>query len=747
MIRRLDRVRDFGCFHDFSWPQDLVSFKKFNLIFGWNYSGKTTFTRALRCFELKKHHDDFGDAEVQLCDTTGTIHHLSMIVDPHLFRVFNVDYVRENILFDSSSAPAILILGAEDIAKQAELNQKQAELRALNQDLVTNKAEKKALGDALDAALTSKARDIKNDLNRPSYDRTKFEPRVEERKADFAAFLLTDSEIQKNIDTYRSVDKKDSLAKVASDSLTSFVALKTSVTTLLARTVTANSPVARLTADSKVERWVNEGRTLHGGKTDCQFCGNPLPSNLLATLEAHFSADYTDLMNELQTQLTTLDAAAKQTITLDHKSAFYAEQGAKFEDERIKLELLLQERQTAIGELRKAVTDKQLKAFSELQCPDAADSILDILKAIQQSNMIIDAHNKRTSDFETNRNTAFSLLEKHYAATFSQEKQYKETLEKIDDLGVTIRAQDGRVDPLNEEITRLQRELSDAVKGAETINEFMRSYFGKDDLRVRAVDNRFQITRNNVAAKNLSEGERTAVAFAYFMTRVLDGNNPLAITTVVIDDPIGSLDANHLFNTYAFIKTKLQDCLQLFILTHNFLTHNFEFYSLVRDWALDDDEPRKRKPQADWLHWSIYLMRRADDGKSVLEVIPDQLLKFNSEYHYLFATLLKFEQDTNQTFDYLMSLPNIARRFMEAFGGIMIPIHGGLSKKMSRLFTNPVERERVSKFINNYSHNTSIIRALVVPDVSECKAVITACLNCVRNWDHQYFQDLEDSIH
>jgi hypothetical protein len=50
------------------------------------------------------------------------------------------------------------------------------------------------------------------------------------------------------------------------------------------------------------------------------------------------------------------------------------------------------------------------------------------------------------------------------------------------------------------------------------------------------------------------------------------------------------------------------------------------------------------------------------------------------------------------------------------------------------------------RFINNFSHNTSIIRALIVSDVSECKAVVTACLNCVRSWDTQYFQDLEASI-
>ena len=742
MIRSLDRVKDFGCFHDFSWPANLVPFKQFNLIFGWNYSGKTTFTRALRCFELKKPHDDFGGAEVQFCDSGGTVHHLSTIVDPHLFRVFNVDYVRENILFDTSSAPAILILGAEDIAKQAELAEKQTELETLNQNLAANRKDKRTQRETLDAALTARARDIKNDLKNPNYDRTKFEPKVEERKTDFANFLLADSEIQKNIDTYRSTDKKDALSKVSSDGLTPFSALTSRVAALLERVVAANSPIARLAADPEVERWVNEGRPLHDDKIDCQFCGGALPVDLLATLEAHFSADYTDLMNELETQLTALDNTAKEIIKLDHKSAFYPEQAAKFEDERGKLEILLRLRQAEIGVLRKAVTDKQLKAFSIVSCPEVTDNTADILKVVQQINMIVDAHNERSSDFDANRATAFSILEKHYAATFAQENGYREALEEIERLNSVIKSQVDRLEALGQEIACLQRELSDAVKGAEILNEFLRSYFGKDDLRITAVDNRFQITRNNVAAKNLSEGERTAVAFAYFMTRVLDGNSLLAITTVVIDDPIGSLDANHLFNTYAFIKTKLKDCLQLFI-----LTHNFEFYSLVRDWALDDEkDKRAEKPQIGWRHWSIYLIRRGDDGKSVLEAIPGPLLKFNSEYHYLFSTLLKFEGDTNQTFDYLISLPNITRRFIEAFGGIMIPIHGGLPSKMSWLFADPIERERVWKFINNYSHNNSVIRALIVPDVSECKLIVTACLNCVRDWDAEYFQDLEASI-
>jgi wobble nucleotide-excising tRNase len=103
---------------------------------------------------------------------------------------------------------------------------------------------------------------------------------------------------------------------------------------------------------------------------------------------------------------------------------------------------------------------------------------------------------------------------------------------------------------LDTEIRVLERKLSAASKGAERINELLLAYFGKDDLRVEvSPDKRFQIVRGGVVAKNLSEGEKTAIAFAYFITRVQDGQHPLADTRVVIDDPVSSLDVNHLFNT------------------------------------------------------------------------------------------------------------------------------------------------------------------------------------------------------
>lgn len=53
MIRRIQHIKGFGVFGNFQWPAGLPEFKQFNLIYGWNYSGKTTLSRAFRCFGQK----------------------------------------------------------------------------------------------------------------------------------------------------------------------------------------------------------------------------------------------------------------------------------------------------------------------------------------------------------------------------------------------------------------------------------------------------------------------------------------------------------------------------------------------------------------------------------------------------------------------------------------------------------------------------------------------------------------------
>lgn len=743
MIRRIQHIEAFGVFADFQWPSSLPEFKQFNLIYGWNYSGKTTLSRVFRCFEQKLPHTDFAGAQVQLKAEDGTVHRLSAPHTAPVFRVFNSDFIRENLSFADGSATPILVLGAEDIAKQEALKAKKTERETLSVSMDSNMRKKDDKADDIEKALTKYARDfIKNPLAEVNYDKRRFEPKVIECKATPEQYLLDDNALAECLAVYRSTDKKAVLSTKLL-SLSSVTDLKEKTAPLLARVVKANNPISRLKESPEVEAWVNEGRPLHAGKDACQFCGQPLPEDLMAQLTGHFSDDYENLMAELSALAKAIEAAKEEQIALDHKTDFYAELSERFTSEKSKLDKLLKARKATLGNLVEALSAKQTKAFTSLECPAVDDSAEQISSVVEAVNTIVIEHNKRTMDFDKKRQEAFTKLEKHYAALFVREEKYNELLQQITDLKATISKQMTNLGELDTEIRQLEQALSEAAKGAERINDLLAAYFGKGDLRVAvSPEKRFQILRGAIVAKNLSEGEKTALAFAYFITRVQDGRHPLADTRVVVDDPISSLDANHLFNTYALIKTQLAACRQLFI-----STHSFEFYNLIREWVADDEGSKHaEKPQANWKKWSVFYVKRTDDGEAVLEEIPTVLLRFKSEYHYLFSTLYHFDKTGSANYDCLLSLPNVVRRFMEAFGGIMIPRWAGLRGKLPKLFPNDIERERVWKFINHYSHNTTITRSLTIPDTSECKAVVQACLKAVQDWDGDYFKDLEAEV-
>lgn len=370
MIHRVHKIKGFGVFDDFSWSPGTPDFKQFNLIYGWNYSGKTTLSRAFRCFEQKQPHPDFPAAQVQLRGSNGVIHHLHTPQNAPVFRVFNSDFVHQNINFDSAGATPILVLGAADIAKQETLKANRAEREAALKSKGSNEKMRAEKTMAIERALTKDARDlIKNPLGVPGYDKRDFERNVAKCNTNPEQYLLDDEALAQNLAVFRSTEKKPALALKAL-SLSPITEAKEKATELLARVVTINEPITRLKEDPVVETWVKEGRPLHEKKTECQFCGQPLPTDLLTRLAEHFSADYENLMAEAVRLEAQLNATREQEIALDSKSDFYPELQARFVTEKGKLDKALKTRTTAFQNLAKAVANKQTKAFTNLvYCP------------------------------------------------------------------------------------------------------------------------------------------------------------------------------------------------------------------------------------------------------------------------------------------------------------------------------------------------------------------------------------------
>jgi AAA15 family ATPase/GTPase len=58
LITKITTIKEYGVFHDFNWDStirdkgnNIGAFKKLNILYGHNYSGKTTLSRIFRTFE------------------------------------------------------------------------------------------------------------------------------------------------------------------------------------------------------------------------------------------------------------------------------------------------------------------------------------------------------------------------------------------------------------------------------------------------------------------------------------------------------------------------------------------------------------------------------------------------------------------------------------------------------------------------------------------------------------------------
>ncbi|GAA9132482.1 AAA family ATPase [Helicobacter pylori] len=144
----------------------------------------------------------------------------------------------------------------------------------------------------------------------------------------------------------------------------------------------------------------------------------------------------------------------------------------------------------------------------------------------------------------------------------------------------------------HERLNRLLEKINKKLKGLydqkrsdiKTINSYLKAL----NLPKYSLDKDYRIVLNSDALENseakiiLSDGEKTTLAFAYFLARLklFYKKEDLKNLVVVIDDPISSLDEQRIYNTTCLVakinqelaREKLsneENKAQVFVLTHN----------------------------------------------------------------------------------------------------------------------------------------------------------------------------------
>jgi len=128
--------------------------------------------------------------------------------------------------------------------------------------------------------------------------------------------------------------------------------------------------------------------------------------------------------------------------------------------------------------------------------------------------------------------------------------------------------------------------------------------------------------------------------------------------------------------------------------------------------------------------------------------LESTLLKFRSEYHYLFAKLSEFVADDQPRYDDLYTISNIARRFLEIFASFMIPTTGDLATKLDQLVKDgpidSVQKDKVYKLINEYSHGADPTSAIEHKDKVEAQEAVSI-LQIVKEADSRHYKLLAKS--
>ncbi|EJL92738.1 hypothetical protein PMI16_00890 [Herbaspirillum sp. CF444] len=724
-IKNIAKLSDFGIFKNHT-NKDLQDFGKYNLIFGWNGTGKSTLAGLFHCLEHRAPSSKFPSSQFLIALEGGTSVTQNTIAATDLkIYTFNQDFIDENISWDSH-VKSILLVDQTKIAERKKLDELQVQQKKDNESHLKEKKEIGRLEDAISKFGTDSARHLKNSLQ--SIDTTdKYYLNYDKRKFD--AFILSNlqntildqailTEVQ--VLEFTKAARPEQKAEISffSSELNqeTFSKAKSRLENLLKSSV-VSKVIERLTKNNDIKTWVQTGIEIHKkhDSSVCEFCSSQLPEGRIAALENHFNDEYKAFQDRLEKADEWLKSQYFSFPILPAASDFYDELRTEY-GEAIKVtENVTKTLNDGIQGWHSTLQKKIANPLDvTLTVEDVSpEAILEVNTVIKKIVSVIEKHNHKSKNFQQETSKAKKKLELHYAATemrsFKLDDKKKATKTRTETNNTLKAAIDARA----LEIKKLEDSLANESLGAEKFNASLHKFLGRSELTLRFNANKkgYEILRNGSyqVKRNLSEGEKTAIAFVYFIVKISENDNKINETIVVVDDPVSSFDSNHLFHAYSFLRNNCDEAKQIFV-----LTHNFTYFKLVRDWFNGVNRGRIRKKK-DPNAFFFSIESTADLPRaSALKNAANSLVDYNSEYHYIFSKLYHYKDNATLSREEAFLTANLARKILESFFSFKFPRHrsdvAALMDAGLKGCTSIDEgiKEKIYRFINKYSHSIVI---------------------------------------
>ncbi|MCC7699247.1 AAA family ATPase [Janthinobacterium sp. EB271-G4-7A] len=791
VINQID-IASFGSFRGLDWKKTVKdsgktvqNFKRLNILYGRNYSGKTTLSRVFRALETRKVPLNYLTPSFTIYGDQGNVTQATIPTHNYDVRVYNRDFVTDNLDFlvhqqIGGEIKTFAIVGDKNkeiedaitaietqLGKVEDKTGLRFELDGKKKEQVRTKTNHSTAASGLEDKLRAHANE-KIKKNR-EYGSAVYN--IESIKRDILAGKqlgfkpLTIEEQAAKLTLLKQEALSDISGSLKIQLKLDF--LRSTASPLLSKEIKPTKPIQELLNDSVLQMWVKQGIGHHREKREsCAFCSQNLPHDIWQTLDEHFSKESGDLETALDVAITSVTDEIKAITGFNNfrSDQFYAEERSAFDSNSKALTEALTAYKNDLETLNNDLESRKSNLFQVVSMKDPIHSADEIQKHVDAINALILTSNGKTKTLDRDKNTARETLRLFDVYTFAQAVNYDAEVTRIATLKTEATTANTTFIEANAEILKLEAEITtwrakekDERKGADRINSLLNHFFGHDGIKLEAKDNtektavKFEITRDGKSAYNLSEGECSLIAFCYFIAKLEEPDSKGKDLIIYIDDPICSLDGNHIFFVFSLIESLIARPLknpdgtnkyrykQLFI-----STHNLDFLKYLKKLSLPPEKNHGGNQ---------YFIIERNGTASSISLMPSYLKEYITEFNYLFHQIYKCRdaEYAKVSHEPFYSFGNNLRKFLEALLFYKYPHQDDKNDSLERMKKffgdDDAAITLINRLNNELSHLESIFDRSMKPiEIPEIPKLANYVLDKIYEADPHQYNSLLKSI-
>lgn len=697
-IKRID-IKDFGCYknykqHSQSGIGNDFNDGRINIFYGRNYSGKSTYSKIFQSIELKQLPEKYENIDFEVKLANHRIIKSNEIGSelPIDCKVFNQRFIDDNIYLhnDNKLNSFQISIGSDtnETLKKIEdirlnkLKPRNEKLSQIKSDITKKQQKTKISKDSLDSKLRTTASKIKN-LKNPSvvvgnkYDIRDIKEEFEKYSAHFPILPLQDdekavAELEKNVEQAKirilekNINKPQKIDLVSFDKNFNFTLFLENTKKLLSKVVSVSNILDEYKDSPDKINWIKHGVDIHGNNPEkCVFCGNSIDSDLIKNLKLAFSDELRSLENQLVLQNNRIKSEIQKLDAIPNinKEDYFKDSVSDIQNINKEIENNTDNRKRVLEILESKISEKQRDIFSKIEINDL--NWIDFSEIQVEINSLYDDTIKQIEQFEDRKTKSLDFLRRYYIVKEFPVPEFTKLSQEVDQLQEDMEKINLEQKILNEEkekfekdISELEGSLKSESEAVKRINMILQNSLAHSEMSLKSVDDEegiyFEVSRNEERAYNLSEGEKSLIAFAYYITRLESlSTEEKSKTILFIDDPVSSLDENNIFYIYnlIFCLLKKKEFLQYFL-----STHNLDFLKYTNRFSNKKD------------YYLIEKIKEAENipSKSYIKNLPNYLSNKVTEFVFLFEQIYRVatEDEDENNFSVFYNFPNNGRKFI-----------------------------------------------------------------------------------